>query len=806
MGKTALLQVVLTNARAKGWEVRVAVADELDSLRPFALIEAALGPVEAEVATLDVGAASIARPHVEAGVAETLIARAVALASPRPLVLALEDVQWADPASLAVVGRLARLLAEVPVLVLATARRVPRPTPLARLLTEAVSEDRRLALGALSSDAVAVLVGEAVGGTPGTHLLMFRHELICAVLVDCRAPRRVRAHGCRDGARRRGETVGVGDGARRPTRADGLSDHARPRSPPSTCVPGHPSAHGPPLDRVGRPSRDPVPHSWVQSMAEASRGHRFGSACRDVTDGRVWSAYAWCGRGVGMGGAVALGGQHGDPLPRFAVGMVGAVVAVQVAVLTALSGRYGFHRDELYFLAAGAHPAWGYVDQPPLTPLLARIATTLVGDSPSGLRVASTVVGAATVLVVALVARELGGGRAVQALSAAVTALSSFVLVVSHMVSTVTVDLLLWTVIGLLVLRLLRTGDGRWWVAVGAAVGVALANKWLVLLLVSALGVALLLVGPRAVLRSGWLAVGVGVAAVLAAPVVVWQAVHGFPLLTVAAGISADDGAENRILFVPMQLVYLSPLLVPVWVAGLVRLWRDPRLRWARALAVSYPVLCGELLVLGGKPYYSVPLLVLLTAAGVEPALHWLGRGHRASRRALVGAVSVVAVAVSVLIGLPVLPAGSLNGPVLAMNKEAGEQVGWPAFAATVARAWQQIPPGQRSTAVIFTRDYGQAGALERYGQQLGLPKPYSGHMSYADWGPPPDRMTGPVVLVGAFGDGSAVRRTITDCRVVAVNDNGIGLNNEEQGTPVALCAGPVAPWSRIWPDLRRFY
>lgn len=281
IGKTALLQVVLTNARAKGWEVRIAVADELDSLRPFALIEAALGPVEAEVATLDVGTASIARPHVEAGVAETLIARAVALASPRPLVLTLEDVQWADPASLAVVGRLARLLAEVPVLVLATARRVPRPTPLARLLTEAVSEDRRLALGALSSDAVAVLVGEAVGGTPGTHLLMFRHELICAVLVDCRAPRRVRAHGCRDGARRRGETVGVGDGARRPTRADGLSDHARP------------ARHHRPAYRVTRPLTAPRLIGWADLHVIRCHipGCRACRRCRGVTGS---------GRRVGM--------------------------------------------------------------------------------------------------------------------------------------------------------------------------------------------------------------------------------------------------------------------------------------------------------------------------------------------------------------------------------------------------------------------------------------------------------------------------------------------------------------------------
>ncbi|WP_246258248.1 glycosyltransferase family 39 protein [Amycolatopsis anabasis] len=487
------------------------------------------------------------------------------------------------------------------------------------------------------------------------------------------------------------------------------------------------------------------------------------------------------------------------PLPRFAVGPVGVVVAIQVAVLTAFSGRYGFHRDELYFLASGHRPAWGYVDNPPITPLLARAATEIFGNSPSGLRVAATLGGAATAVVVALVAREFGGGRTVQAVAGAAAALSSLVLVVSHMLSTVTVDVLMWTVTGLLALRLLRTGDGRWWVPIGAAVGVGLVNKWLVLLLVSALGVAVLLAGPRSVFRSGWLAAGAGIAVLLVSPTVVWQVAHDFPMLRVAAEISGDDGVENRLLFVPMQLVYASPVLVPVWIAGIVRLWRDPRLRWARALAVSYPVLCVELLVLGGKPYYSVPLLILLMAAGVEPALRWLSGGRRAIRRAVAGAAIAVAAAIGVVVGLPVLPPAALNGPVLAMNKEPGEQVGWPEFTAAVAGVWQRIPPERRGTAVILTRNYGQAGAIERYGPEHGLPQPYSGHMSYADWGPPPDRMTGPVVLVGRFGP----LRALTGCRVVAVHDNGYGLDNDEQGTAISLCDLLSEPWSAFWPDLR---
>ncbi|MEV5720788.1 glycosyltransferase family 39 protein [Amycolatopsis mediterranei] len=497
-------------------------------------------------------------------------------------------------------------------------------------------------------------------------------------------------------------------------------------------------------------------------------------------------------------------GARSSQLPRFAALPVGLVVAVQAVVLTALSGRYGFHRDELYFVASGRRPDWGYVDNPPITPWLARASTALFGETPAGLRVIATLLGMATVVVVALIAREFGGGRGVQLCTALATALSAYVLVISHMLATNSADVLLWSLIALFGLRLLRTGDGRWWLAVGAAAGLGLANKWLVLLLLSGLGLGVAIAGPRRVLRTWWLAAGVGIAAVLAAPVVLWQASHGWPMLTVAGGISEDDGGENRLLFVPMQLLLLSPVLVPVWLAGLVRPWRDPALRWARPLAIAYPVVCAELLVLGGKPYYSVPLLLPLVALGAEPVLRWLGRGG-ATRRALTGAAAAVCAAVSVLIGLPVVPATALNGPLLAMNKEPGEQVGWPDFAGSVAGAWRRIPDAERDTAVILAGNYGEAGAIEHYGPELGLPQPYSPHMSYADWGPPPDRLVGPVLLVGRIRPGSPAARLITGCRAVAKHHNAEGVDNDEEGVVLSLCT-LTRPWSVAWPQLRHYY
>ncbi len=480
---------------------------------------------------------------------------------------------------------------------------------------------------------------------------------------------------------------------------------------------------------------------------------------------------------------VAVASEPG--LRTFATRGVGIVVAVQVAVLTALSGLYGFHRDELYFVAAGKRLDWGYVDQPPLTPVLARLSTAVFGETPMGLRVVATLLGAALVVVVALVARELGGDRLVQTVTAAITALSSLVMVVSHMLATNSADTVLWALVGLFALKLFRTNDPRWWLPLGATIGVGLENKWLVLLLVAALGVGVLLVGPRSVLRTWWLGAGVVVALVIAGPGLVWQATHDWPLLTVAGGISADDGAENRILFVPMQFVYLSPVLAPVWIAGIVRLWRMP---WARSFAVAYPVLCVVLLVLGGKPYYAIPLLLLLTAAGVAPTLQWL---NTRARRQGAAVAAVIGVVMNAIAGLPVLPVSAL-GPAMALNAEQGEQVGWREFTATVASS-------APDDAVILTSNYGQAGAIEHYRHEFGLPQPFSGHMSYYDWGPPADSFTGSVVLVGSL-DTAFFRSCTRVAEHVSVVDN------DEDGTPVVVCAGPVRPWSELWPLLRRFY
>ncbi len=481
------------------------------------------------------------------------------------------------------------------------------------------------------------------------------------------------------------------------------------------------------------------------------------------------------------------------PVPAFAVRPVATVALIVGAVLTALSGRYGYHRDELYFMVAGRHLSWGYVDQPPLTPFIARVSTAVFGDTVMGLRVLSTLSTVATIVVVALIAREFGSERRGQILAAVCAAVSGFVLGVGHLVSTATYDLLAWMLIGFFAVKLLRTGDGRWWLALGLTAGIALENKYLVVLPIGALLISLLIVGPRGVLRSWWLLAGVAVAGLIALPNVVWQFQHDWPQLTVASGISEDDGTENRIMFIPLQLLQLSPFLVPVWVAGFLRIWRH--LRWAPSVALAYPVLCVVVLVTGGKSYYALPLLLVLVAAGCEPTLRWVDR-HRAP--AVVGLV--LTAVTSAVFTLPVLPASAADF-VIPVNKEQGEQIGWPAFAASVASAWSQIPSPERAT--LFTGNYGEAGALVRYGPAHGLPTPYSSHMSFWDWSRPPDTNTGAVLLV-EIERNPGFESYFRDCNQVGTVDSIV--SNDEDGTALVLCAGTGEPWSTLWPKIRQFY
>ncbi len=485
-----------------------------------------------------------------------------------------------------------------------------------------------------------------------------------------------------------------------------------------------------------------------------------------------------------------------------------AVAAVLFVVLVATSSRYGWHRDELYFLVAGHHPAWGYPDQPLLTPLLVAGAAAAGHGSLVAVRVVAALESAGTALVVGGLTRDMGGSRRAVLVAAVVWAVGSMSLVTGHYVDTTMLDILATAGCCRCLLRAVRDTDPRWVAAAGVVLGLGFLNKLLIGVMVGCVVLAILVVGPRGALRSRWTLVGAAAAALGAAPFVIWQAVHGWPQITVAHAIagSGPGAAAGALSF---QFLLVSPVLFPVWVAGLVRLARDPAARPYRGFALAYPLALAVVLAGHGKGYYTAGLFPVLVAAGGLAVDGWLSRAR--SPRGSVGlgrrrrGLLVTGVALSLLveacIGLAVLPVRALAASgVDSVNPDEGEQVGWPAFTAAVAAAWHEIPPGQRDKTVVFTRNYGEAGAVDHFGPALGLPRAYSGHNGFGLWGPPPDR-PGPVVVVGEDPDG-VVAASFEGCRVVVRVDNGVGLDDDEQGQPVRLCTGTRRPWSRLWPTL----
>jgi Dolichyl-phosphate-mannose-protein mannosyltransferase len=451
-----------------------------------------------------------------------------------------------------------------------------------------------------------------------------------------------------------------------------------------------------------------------------------------------------------------------------------------VVLLVALAGRYGYHRDELYFLASGAHPAWGYADQGPLVPMIARVMSAIAPNSLTVLRLPSALAAGAIVVLTGVLARELGGGPRAEFIASACAAASSLVLFNGHLLSTSTFDLLVSVGASCLVVRALRTEQTWLWLLVGVVLGVGLLNKPLPAFFGVAVLIGIAVAGPRRTLRSPFPWLGAVIAVLIALPWVLWQAANGWPELAVSRSIANGGSISSQPwwLVVPFQFLLASPVLAPLLIIGLVRLFRSPM----RSLAVAWVLLAVVYMVTGGKPYYLADLLPAVMASGAVAAETW--RGPRFWPWLAVGA------AVNLVISLPILPAAD-TGPVIALNADVGETIGWPDLVHTVTDVRDRLPAS--APVVILTSNYGEAGALQHY----GVANVYSGHNAYGYWGAPSDD-SAPVIAVG-----KQLTRFLRGCTVAAHISNSAGVHNGEDGVPVLICQGPDQPWPQEWPHIR---
>jgi MFS family permease len=492
--------------------------------------------------------------------------------------------------------------------------------------------------------------------------------------------------------------------------------------------------------------------------------------------------------------------------PRTETLLLLAIAAAVTITHLLTNDRYGFHRDELQFLSDARHLDWGFVAYPPLTPFLERIGLEIFGLSMVGLRLFSVLAQAAAIVVTGLMARELGGGRLAQVTTALAVALSPLPLFQGTEFQYTSFDFLWWVLVAYFTICLLNTENPRWWLAIGAAVGVGLMTKYSILFLIAGILGGMLLSRARRFLASGWFWAGIALALLIFLPNFLWLARHDFISYRFLQHIHVRDVGEGRAQgFLSDQfLIGANLFATPLWLAGLIAFLRDRRYRM---LAWMYLIPLALFFFAKGRSYYMAAAYPMLLAMGASAGERWVALLPRWGRRSIEAVfftgLTVCGAYLCALI-LPLASAGPLKEFALQRNGDLREEIGWPELVRTVAGIRDSLPPDQRAHLGIAVGNYGEAGAIEMLGPTYQLPPPISTVNSFWYRGyptPPPTT----IILLGNSREHAD--ELFTNCRLAGHNGNPDLVHNEESidHPDIFVCGPPRMPWQELWQKVRDF-
>ncbi len=484
------------------------------------------------------------------------------------------------------------------------------------------------------------------------------------------------------------------------------------------------------------------------------------------------------------------------------------------------NGHYGHFRDELYYIACGEHLDWGYVDQPPLVGMVARLSRLLLGDSLFAIRFFPAVAGALKVLLAGLIACELGGRRFAQALAAITVIIAPAYLVIDNFLSMNAFEPVFWMGSIYAVVRFIKTGNSKLWLWFGVLAGLGLQNKHSTLFFGFAVVVGLLLTPQRKFFLNKWIWIAGLLVLVIFLPNLIWQMRHDWATLELLNNVknSTKNVSLSPVQFFLQQILLLHPLTFPLWLAGLWFIFFTQAGRPFRVLGWTYLVLFATFVVLKGKIYYLAPAYPMLLAAGALLVEDLILRSGQGWLKPAVVTILLAGGAALAPVGLPVLPvktflryqealgAIGLKPPrtetshTAALPQHYADQFGWEEMTATVARIYNSLSPEDRAKTAIFGGNYGEAGAIDFFGKKYGLPKAISSHQNYFFWGP--REYTGEVVIVlGGTRQNLEQRFHYVEKAAVLYHPYAMPFENR----PVYLCRGLKVPLKQLWPKLKNW-
>lgn len=492
------------------------------------------------------------------------------------------------------------------------------------------------------------------------------------------------------------------------------------------------------------------------------------------------------------------------------LGMLVLLAVGRMVLHTVTNSQYGFHRDELAMLDDARYLAWGYVAYPPVTPLIGRVALVLFGPSLVGVRFFSALAQSVAMVLAGLITRELGGTRLAQIVTALAVALAPISLIQGALFQYVSFDYLWWVSIAYFVVRLLKSEDPRWWLGIGAAIGLGMMTKYTMAYCVAGLVVGVMFTNARRYLARPWLWGGAALSLLIVAPNLIWQAQHHFISLQFLINIHARDVAIGRTggYLIEQFMVATNLFTVPFWGAGLYFYFFTPVGARYRMLGWMYVIPFVLFLVTQGRSYYLAPAYPMLIAAGVVVWEQWVALLSATQARVARGLTWGGLAAGGLIFGPVMLPVAPINSDLWnvtsAIHDNFVEEIGWPELAGTVADIYLTLPTEERSRTAILTGNYGEAGAINLYGPPYGLPEAISGVNSYWLRGygnPPPETL----IVIGFSRE--RAERFFATCDLAGQVTNRHGVENEEAKfhPDIFVCRRPRQPWPDVWEGLKSF-
>jgi len=504
-----------------------------------------------------------------------------------------------------------------------------------------------------------------------------------------------------------------------------------------------------------------------------------------------------------------MGGRIGQFL-KSDVGVLLLLALASVVVHITTNGQYGFHRDELQTLDDARHLDWGFVAYPPITPVIGRLELILFGTSLVGFRFFAAVAVSAAMVIAGLIAKELGGGRREQVLAAIATCVAPVALAQGAVFQYVSFDYLWGVLATYFLVKLCKSGDGRWWLAIGIVLGLGMETRYTAGFLTLGIVGGVLLTNARKYLLSKWLWMGVGISLLLFLPNVAWQAPHHFVSLDFLKHLHERDirqGRNNGFLLGQI-LLCVNLVTVPLMFLGLrFLLWGEQGKRYRH---VGWTVLATFVLfwTAKGRFYYTAPIYPVILAAGSVVFGNWMKNTKPATARfvnELQWTGIILGGTVFAVFVMPIAPVGGAAWRLTSkMHDQFREQIGWTELAENVARIYNTLPPDERARTGILTGNYGEGGALNLYGPALGLPHAMTGTNSF--WYRGYDTREPQIVIVVGLEREEAETKFVS-CIVAGKNTNKYGVENEESRDhpDILLCQGLKGSWAEFWAHFQRY-